>query len=245
MVGFIKGFKSLIPELFQWIILGVISLFVLFRTLENNSEILDFFIALLPVAFILFAVFLLVIKKQLLPAHLLLLFAFFDNGLRDLFVGLLSYHFIIEKMLVKIDMILILTAIVSVYLILMVASYLFDFKIPKIDSYKSVYFPYFIFIIFGYFCFGFTNLIMFLLISLIVLFAGSKLGAISILLSSVIAFPFQIIELFVDKAQDNTMIFDWIIYIGSIYVIYVLIVSFISNYKADPIKLNIPNTENK
>jgi hypothetical protein len=239
MVDFIKGFKNLVPELLQWIILGIMSLFVLFRALENNSEILNFFIALLPVALILFTVLLLGLKKQLLPAHLLLFFVFFDNGLRDLFSGLLSYNFLAERMLVKIDMYLIITAIASLYLILMIVSYSIELKLNKIENTKSMHFLYLVFMVFGYFCFGFNILFMTVITSFLVLYAGSKLGAVSVLLSSVVAFPFVIIKLFTDKAQDNTEIFEWIIYVASLYVIYVLVLSFIRFYKEDPIKINL------
>ena len=239
MVGFLKKFKTMIPEMVQLIILGAIGVYALIRGLDGKSAILDFLGAFLPLSLLLLAVFLLALKRKMLASHLVMLLALFDSGPRNLIATLFSYNFATEKW-DKFDIQLLLAAAAGVYLFMIVISYALDNKESIKLNFKSVMYPFFVFSIFGYLCYGLETTLMILLTSAIVVAFGSNLGGMSILLATVILQPLALIFRIDNKILKFTDVFDWIIYLGSFYVIYILVLAAIKEYKADPIKLNIP-----
>ena len=245
MISFLKRFKNIVREEFQIIILGVIGIYALIVALDGQSAILSFFEALLPISLILFATLIMVLKSKYIAAHLILLVVLFANGLRSLLRALLSYHFFFENFQITITIHHILSAIVCAYLLMMIVSYAFDFKEKIAIDIKPIWFALLVFSVFSYFCFGFNTTILYVITAFILVVFGSTLGAMAILLSYVINQPLNAIGLFVDEFHRFTTIYDWVIYAASIYVIYVLVITFIKEYKKDPIKIVLPVKEVK
>ncbi len=240
MVGFLKKFKNMVPELFQLIILGVLALFALYDSLKNNTDIVDILEVLLPLALIILAIFLLIQKKQMLLALIIFFVTMYGSGLRDLIYAIFSYFFASKDFLVDIKFDLLIAFVASAYLVLMIISYALNNDKKYEVDYKSVAFPLFVIVVFSYFCFGLGSMIFILLITLITTTGGSKLATLAIMLSFVIDHPFNMLNRFVDDTTKFSTLFEWLTYAGVIYVIYVLIMAMIKEFKAEPVKLSIP-----
>jgi hypothetical protein len=240
MIGFLKKFKDMIPELFQIIILGVLALLALYNNLKNNTDIVDILEVLLPMSLVILAVFLLVQKKQMLLALIVFFVTMFNSGVRDLIYAIFSYHFSLKDFLIDIKFDLIIAFVASLYLMMLIISYaLSNDKKFELD-YKPIAFPLFIIIIFTYFCFGFGSTMIIILMTLLTMSGGSVLAALAIMLSYVIDHPFNMFNRFIDDTTKFSTLFEWLTYAGAFYVIYVLVMAMIKQFKAEPIKLTIP-----
>jgi len=223
MLSKVRDFKSLIPKQVQQIILLVLGVFVLVRALDGNSRILPFLIAFLPVILILGAVFILAYIGEYFAAHLILFVLVFDEGIRNLFNAVTSYHFFWERFTADFDIYLFLFAIGGIYLLLMCISYLWSGEVKLNLNFKPIAFPVLIFSIWSYVCYGFTTTLIVVLLAILAVSSGSIFAALMVLLFRVIVFPVMIINLIDFKSTKFTDITFWLIALSSFYVIYIII----------------------
>ena len=223
MLSFLKGFKTMLNKQVQLIILLIIGVFVLVQALEGNRDFLPFLNALLPMLLILGAVLLLVNKGQMFAAHVVMFVFLFDDGIRSFFSAITSYNFFAEEFTANFDVYLFLTLIASVYLLMMILSYLLSHEVTLKLEVKPIAFPLFVFSIWCYLCYGFSALLLISLLAVFVLSSGSALASLMIMLSVVIRWPLIVISRFVDDTAEFTDITFWLIALSSVYVIYVLI----------------------
>lgn len=84
MIAFVKGFSTKFSLQIQMLILALVSVFVLFVGLRNQTDIIDILQGVLPRLLILGAVWLLFLGKKVLAAYLILFLMQFSSGVTDL-----------------------------------------------------------------------------------------------------------------------------------------------------------------
>lgn len=223
MVGFLKGFKNLIPLQVQRIILAVIGLVVLIFELDGNtSDVIDLLGVLLPIGLILFTVFLLDMKKEYFAAHLVLFVAIFSDSILNMIQTLGSYDFFFKEF-DEFSLSLIIGFVAAVYLLMMIISMILNDGF-KVSLGKPHIFTVLVTSIWMYLCYGFEATIVLLITSLIVFGFGCALGGYAILLAPVIIWPLILITWFINDATKFISIFNWLIAFSSFYIIYLLVI---------------------
>lgn len=231
MIGFIKGFKSLIPLQIQRVILAAIGVFILIFELDGNTD--DFLILLmilLPIVLILATVALLEMKNFHLGALLVLLIAVFSDDIQVFISALGSYDFFFKDF-DDITPKMILGFVVAVYLLLLILSYMLTEKITLKFDIKSLFFPIFIASVWMYMCYGFNTALPMFLTAMIAFGLGCTMGGLFILLAMPIVQPLVILNFIVNDAAKLLSIFDWLIGIAAIYVVYLLVINIIPLFK--------------
>ncbi len=230
MVGFLKGFKNLIPLQIQRVILAVIGLTVLIFELDGNtSDVFDFLRVLLPIGLILLAVFLLDMKKEHFAAHFVLFIAIFSDSILNMIQALGSYDFFF-KQFDDFPLSMIIGFIAAVYLLMMIISMILNDGF-KVSFGKPHVFTMLITSIWIYLCYGFDTALVFVLTSLIIFGFGCALGGYAILLAPVIIWPLIIIQSIIDDVSEFLSIYQWLIGFSSIYIIYLLVVQGLKEFK--------------
>jgi hypothetical protein len=222
MVGFLKGFKNLIPHQVQRIILAVIGLVVLIFELDGNtSDVIDLLGVLLPIGLILFTVFLLDMKKEHFAAHLVLFVAIFSDSILNMIQTLGSYDFFFKEF-DEFSLSLIIGFVAAVYLLMMIISMILNDGF-KVSLGKPHIFTVLVTSIWIYLCYGFEAAVVLVLTSLIVFGFGCALGGYAILLAPVIVWPLVLINWFINDITKFISIFNWLIAFSSFYIIYLLV----------------------
>jgi len=223
MVGFLKGFKNLIPLQVQRIILAVIGLVVLIFELDGNtSDVIDLLGVLLPIGLILFTVFLLDMKKEHFAAHLVLFVAIFSDSILNMIQTLGSYDFFFKEF-DEFSLSLIIGFVAAVYLLMMIISMILNDGF-KVSLGKPHIFTVLVTSIWIYLCYGFEAAVVLVLTSLIVFGFGCALGGYAILLAPVIVWPLVLINWFINDITKFISIFNWLIAFSSFYIIYLLVI---------------------
>jgi len=230
MVGFLKGFKNLIPLQIQRIILAVIGLVVLIFELDGNtSDVIDFLGVLLPIGLILLTVFLLDMKKEHFAAHLVLFVAIFSDSILNMIQTLGSYDFFFKEFN-EFGLSLIISFIAATYLLMMIISMILT------DGFKMTFgkphvFTMLVTSIWIYLCYGFEAAAVLILLSFIVFGFGCALGGYAILLAPVIVWPLVLIRAIINDFTEFLSIYQWLIGLSSFYVIYLLVIAGLKEFK--------------
>lgn len=234
MVGFIKGFKNLIPLQIQRVILAAIGVFILIFELDGNTDdFLMLLMILLPIVLILATVALLEMRNFHLGALLVLLIAVFIDDIQTFISALGSYDFFFEQF-DDITLRMILGFIVAVYLLLLILSYLLTEKVTLKFDIKALFFPIFIACLWMYMCYGFSTALPMFITAMIAFGFGCTLGGLFILLAMPIIQPLMILNFIVNDAAELLSIYDWIIGAAAVYVAYLLIINIIPLFKQQP-----------
>jgi hypothetical protein len=227
MVGFIKGFKDLIPLQIQRVILAVIGVaFLIFELDGNTDDFLLLLMVLLPIVLILATVALLEMKNQHLGALLVLLISIFADDIQVFVSALGSYDFFFKDF-DDITVRMIIGFIVALYVLLLVMSYALTEKISFKFDLKSLFFPIFIASIWMYMCYGFSTAFPMFVTAMIAFGLGCTMGGLFILLAMPIIYPIMILNFIVNDAAELLSIYEWLIGAASIYVIYLLVINIL------------------
>ena len=230
MVGFLKGFKNLIPLQIQRIILAVIGLVVLIFELDGNTnDVISFLGVLLPIGLILLTVFLLDMKKEYFAAHLVMFVAIFSDSILNMIQTLGSYDFFF-KQFDDFGLSLIVSFIAAVYLLMMILSMIFTDGF-KVTFGKPHFLTMLVTSIWIYLCYGFEAATVLILLSFIVFGLGCALGGYAILLAPVIVWPLVLIQAIINDISEFLDIYQWLIGLSSFYVIYLLVMAGLKEFK--------------
>lgn len=230
-MNFIKSFSKMINEQFQMVILAVLSVVAIYTNVMNESGFLDVFVSLLPILFILIAVWLLVIKKNFLESYIVIFLFVFSNGIITFVRWLLSYHFALEEFAVEFSFNFIFLLLGCIYLMIMIASYLMTQGL-KIKLNPLGMLP--ILLLYGLYTYVANGILSFILVGIYLLLAfnvSDKLSALAIMLAFVITIPFEIISLFVDDVAKWTTIYDWVIDLFGLVMIGLLVFEVIKYFE--------------
>ncbi len=227
MLKFVKGFKNVLPESLQFIVLAVLSIFAIVLTVWNQTRIWDFIESLLPITLIIFGVFLLQRKQQTFLAHFMLFFLFYADYFGDFISAILSYNFGNSAFGTPLTLNLILCTVGSIYLILFLGSYIlngqtkFDFKYTK----SVVLLPLIAMILYAYFKNSFLTAIVWSLPVVVSLLVGSPLAAMMFLLRCFIAIPFTFLDVLFNGTFRFTTISYWLFLAAALYILVISVLA--------------------
>jgi hypothetical protein len=222
MLTFIKGFESKIGKEMQFTLLAIISVFYVFLNLSGRTDFFPIITILLPSILIIYAIYILTSKHLFPQAHLILLLLTFPNGFGTLMRALFSYHFSLQVWTTPLTWQIIASAIVSLYLIVMVLSFFLN-QAYQFSIKPSIYFkPLVLIALYCYFANSLGTMLIVLIPILICLFSNAGYASLMLMLAQVIAVPFTLINLFVTGGIKSTNIFYWLISAAALYLIYLL-----------------------
>ncbi|PKK96202.1 MAG: hypothetical protein CVV58_07590, partial [Tenericutes bacterium HGW-Tenericutes-3] len=116
MLNFIKGFKRLIPEELQFMILIGLSGLAVVVSLWGQKGFFNFIEVLLPMLLLAGAVIIIQLKKETLIAHSILLFLFFADQFGSIIRAIFSFNFGTSSFTTKITFGMVICAIGTIYL---------------------------------------------------------------------------------------------------------------------------------
>jgi len=220
MLTFIKGFESKITKDMQFTLLAIISVFYVFLNLSGKTDFFPIITVLLPSILIIYAIYILTSKQQFPSAHLILFLLTFPNGLGTLVRALFSYHFNLQVWTTPLTWQIIASAIVSLYLMMMVLSFFLN-QAYKFSWTPSIYEkPLILLAIYCYFANSLGTMLIVLIPIMICLLSKVGYAALMLMLSQVIATPFTLINLIATGGIKSTHIFYWLISAFALYLIY-------------------------
>lgn len=194
-MGFIKGFKDLVPGMIQTIIIVLLAGLTVGYALNNNGTIWQTLALVLPVLFVAIAVIGLELKGLHLAAYLVLLITSFLGAGREFVLTITSFDLSSFSFNRTFSLELIINLIVFVYLALMIISYgLSKSSVFKLEG-SDVLLTALIAFLFFFFRDGFSTAVLKILPTIVALGFGSKLFAIVLLLAGVIDVPFNLLHI--------------------------------------------------
>jgi uncharacterized membrane protein YuzA (DUF378 family) len=238
MISLIKNFRKMIPKQFQVIILSFISVFALILRLEGETDVLDFFKALLPIALVLFAVYVLESREKTVVSHLVLFLFVFADYLGTFIRTIFSYNLNTNTFVLSITWQLILGLVVCVYLILIILSYLLTEGAQLKYTKSHLLFPMILVFIYLYIRFGISTAMITLIPIVIVYFVKVPLAVVSLLLSVVIVTPLDMLDVLLSGVAGFTTIFYWLVSLFAFYLIYLLVKELLSSVHEKHIEEN-------
>lgn len=216
---FIKRFKNMFSHPVTTIIVILLTIYTLYMNI-GGQNIFDRLASLLPVLLVAIAIIGLQLKKQSLASHLILLFTSFLQSGKSFIDTLLSFSLSDFSFSMPWTLELIIQAIIFIYLLLYVLSFVLDGKSKfRLDS-SPVLTSAMIAFIFFFFRDGFNGAVLKIVPAMIALMFGSELFAIVLLLAGVIDVPFNALS----KLIENTL-FDQSLsyYLFAAFAIYLMI----------------------
>lgn len=227
MIKFVKGFKNVLPEGIQFVILVALSILAIVLTVWNQTRIWDFIESLLPITLIAFGVFLLQRKQQTFLAHFMLFFLFYADYFGGFFRAILSYNFGNSAFSTPLTLNLILCAVGSVYLILYLGSHIlngelkFNFKFTK----NAVLIPLIAMVLYAYFKNSFLTAVIWALPVVVSLLIGSPLAAMMFLLRCFIAIPFTFLDVVFNGTLKFTTVSYWLFLLAAFYILAISVLA--------------------
>jgi hypothetical protein len=230
MIAFVKGFSTKLSLQIQMLILALVSLYVLFIGLQNQTDIIDILQGLLPKLLILGAVWLLFLGKKILAAYLVLFFMQFSSGVTDLVEWVLSYSIGANDFFLF-DFTLIVNAVICAYLAILILSiFLIDgYKIQPLNIKKSsLWILYAFFMLYIYINNSFASVILITLYLFIIYNARSIKALLFLMACYLINIPLNIVERFIDNTAKFVRINIWVADFLGIFILYLIVMQFLS-----------------
>lgn len=196
-MNWIKNFKNLFAPIVTTIIVIAITIYTLTQNI-GGSNIFERLESVFPVILVIIAVIGMQLAKQSLAAHLILLFTAYLQSGTALINAITSFDFQSFSFGVTWTIPLIINAVIFVYLLLYVLSFVFDNKAKfKLES-GPVVISAIIAFVFFFLRDGFSVAVLKIVPAIIALMFGSELFAIVLLLAGVIDVPFDLIAKIID-----------------------------------------------
>lgn len=225
---FIKNFRNLWPQSITTLIVIIITIYTLYQNI-GGINIFDRLANLLPVVLVGIAIIGLTVAKQSLASHILLLITSYLASGRALLLAITSFS--VETMTFQTTWTLglILNAVIFVYLILYVLSFILDGQFHAKLSSSPVLMSALIAFLFFYFRDGFSIAVLKILPTIIALMFGSSLYAIVLLLAGVIDVPFRLLSLFVEGHLFHQTVGYYVFAAFALYLIYGAVKGILKN----------------
>lgn len=227
MFSFMKSLSSKLSYEIQMVILAVLSMIALFVYVDGITGFFNVLNALLPITLILIAIWLLFIKKNHMISYIILFLFVFGQGLRTFIQWMLSYHFLFEDFMMTFTLNMLLVLFACLYLLFMMISIYLN------EGFKVQIKPWnlpLLGLLFGLYVYFNQGLLMLLLTILYVILSestGQRLATLALMLSQVVTIPFIVIQRFIDDAAKNTRIFDWVMNVFGLVIIYFIVAALI------------------
>lgn len=211
MISFIKQVKHRISKDAQHALFFVIILFSAVISLVNVISVVDFLEIFVVIACTLAAVIFLYLKKRFIASHVVLFLMLYTNGLGTLIRSLFSYNFAVGAFTTQPQWEMFISGIISIYLILMILSYVIDEKITFKFEVSEVLIMIIIGAIYAYVRYGFSSMLLSLIPAVIALFSGVPLAAMLIVICQLIGIPFEILDTLITSGLGGYSIFYYLI----------------------------------
>ncbi|MCR3906257.1 MAG: hypothetical protein NUK62_04430 [Tenericutes bacterium] len=223
MINLIKNFRQILPRQFQVIILAFLSVLAIIIRVEGQTDVLDGLFAFLPIALIVFAVYVLESKHKTLVSHLVLFLFVFSDYLGSFIRALFSYNFSTKVFVTPLSWQMILGLIACVYLILLILSYLLTEGLYLKYVKSDVLLPIILVFIYLYLRFSMATAVITIIPIVIVFLVNLPLAVVALLLSFVITVPIDVIYILIDELARFTTVFYWLVTALAFYLIFLLI----------------------
>lgn len=230
MIAFVKGFSTKLSLQIQMLILALVSVFVLFIGLRNQTDIIDILQGILPRLLILGAVWLMFLGKKVLAAYLILFLMQFSSGVTDLVEWVFSYSIGANDFFLF-DFTLIINAVICAYLAILILSiFLIDgYKIQPLNIKKSsLWILYAFFMLYIYINNSFASVILITLYLFIIYNARSLKALLFLMACYVVNIPLNIVERFIDNTWKFVRINVWLTDFFGIFILYLIVMQFLS-----------------
>ena len=230
-MNWIKNFKNLFAPIVTTIIVIAITIYTLSQNI-GGSNIFERLESVFPVILVIIAVIGMQLAKQSLAAHLILLFTVYLQSGTALINAITSFDFQSFSFGVTWTIPLIINAVIFVYLLLYVLSFVFDNKAKfKLES-GPVVISAIIAFVFFFLRDGFSVAVLKIVPAIIALMFGSELFAIVLLLAGVIDVPFDLIAKIIDGIILEQTLGYFLFTAFAFYLIYGAIKGIIQHLKA-------------
>lgn len=218
-----KKFKDIIPKFVQILILGVLAIYYLVSKYPGRINLIYFLKSFLPVVLIFVAIMILLVSKKLFTSHVVtFLVGYFIVG-RNALLEILSFDLKTMTFQDAIGFKTILYAIIFIYFILMIFSYLLSGSAKgSTDGGKLIVLTLSAFILF-YFTNGYETASMMLLPTFISLIFGLPAASILLLLSSLVNIPLDFIILINQGVLLDQSIAYFLFFITGLVIIFLTI----------------------
>ena len=215
----LKNFKNFFPPVITTIIVIAITLYTLSQNV-GGSNIFERLESILPIILVSIAVIGMQLANQSLAAHLILLLAVYLQAGTDLVGALTSFDFQSMSFGVTWSIPLVVNAVIFVYLLLYVLSFVLDgqakFRLQNGPVVTSAIIAF----IFFFLRDGFSGAVLKIIPAIIALMFGSDLFAIVLLLAGVIDVPFDLIGKIVDGVILEQTIGYFLFTAFALYLVY-------------------------
>ncbi len=218
-----KKFKDIIPNIIQILILGVLAIYYLVSRYPGRIGLIYFLQGFLPAVLIFVAIIILLVNKKLFTSHVVtFLVGYFAVGRRSL-LEILSFDLKTMTFQDTVGLKTILYAIIFIYFILMIFSYLLAGKTKgNTDGGKLIVLTLSTFLLF-YFTKGFEAASLMLLPTFISLIFGLPIASILLLLSSLVNIPLEFIILIDQGVLFDQSIGYFLFFITGLVIIFILL----------------------
>ncbi len=225
MINFLKKFKTLVPSDIQYTIWIVLLAFFVFVNLSGSVTFLVILENALVSVLIVAGLWMIYAKKETLVAYVLLFFLGFADQLGAFVRALFSLNFSSGTFtLFPISWQTLIGMIGTVYLMLMIVSYLVE-GVPRMKYQKSSALILFLLsFLYAYFRFGTTTALILVLPSAIALVYGAPVASALFLLSYFITVFFDFLNRIINGTLGTTNIGYWLFLIVAIAIIGFIVI---------------------
>lgn len=211
MLGFVKQFRHRISNDLQTLFFFIILAFSLIMGVMDEVELLELLESLAVFGCIIGASILLFLKKKFVASHTVLFLMLYVNGLGGLIRSLLSYSFNSGGFTTKPEWDMIVAGVISLYLILLILSYLVDSKITFSFQWSNVVTMLLIGLTFIYLRYGFASMLAIGIPALVAYLSGVPFAAMLLLLCQFVGIPFEVLDTALDVGLGGFNVFFYLI----------------------------------
>lgn len=216
----IKKFKDFIPNFLQIIIIGALAIYYMIRNYPGLINVLYLLKAFLPASLIFVAIIILLVKGKLFTSHVVTFLVGYMSVGKQALLHLLSFDFVNMTFRESINHMTFIYAIIFIYFILMIFSYLLAGKTShQGDHGKLTILVISSFLLF-YFTYGFESAAMMLLPTMVSMMFGLQVASIILLLASLVDIPLQFLVYIDQGVLLDQRISYFIFFIVGLFIIY-------------------------
>jgi len=226
MMLLFKGLSRHVSDLIQKMIIVAIMVYVITLSAVNTNDFLVFIQGVIPLLLLAFAFYILTSKQQLSYVHLILFLFLFSNGVGDWVRMVFSYNFSTQTFTTSFSFQLLMSFLISLYLIAMSISYALNQQYKIVFYQHKVLLPLSLLVVYLYVRFGFGTALFVMLPVMFAYFSKEVHALLFVILYVVAQVPFQLIELMVNSRLRFTNITYWLTSIlAMVIVVWVVLMA--------------------
>lgn len=212
-----------IPEFIQLIFVVILTVFGVYQRISNHSDFIDSLIQYLPLLFISFVIIWAMYKSKGFVSHLILLITFYPNGITEFS----NWVFRLFDHGIQLDGFVAIRLLITIFLLVMVISYLFDNPKTSKKHYNIE-----LGVLFGYLLYSLMfqnvpNALYLVVLPLIVYVFGSDFLGVMFMISKLIPLPFMLFDALRNHVEISNQ--GWIDYILGIALLVLAFVALSHN----------------